>query len=469
MKKLSVLLLPAAILVTAVALFYVWTNWAGARELRVALAQLEVKKESMRIEDFVPPPVPDDENVAAAPIFRELFVSEKDSRLGKLALPWKSSLRLVAGENCLVKIAKEIDPAFSGDEAPAGRAVLESLASSDPVLAELREALRRPEVSWPLDYSKGFEMLLPHIGPMMKASRMLQARALAELAVSVPEKAFEDANTLLALAGVSSTPPLLIGELVRISILSMALEVIDDGLCRGAWSDGNLAAFSDSLAKKNLAGQMADALRMERAVAQQMDWSDWKSRNLQDNGNQDARAGSFLKTAWWRIRPAGWVNRDRAIHLLLMQQMIDAAGDGGSISPAKIRSIESLAENLSPWRRLTTPLTYLTLPPINGAAQKSAWAQTLLESTRTACAVERYRLANSRLPANLAELVPGFLTSVPKDPITGAPLLYKPSPEGAFVIYGVGWNQTDDGGSVNSPQIDRQQKQADWGISVFRR
>ena len=173
MKKLSVLLLPAAILVTAVALFYVWTNWAGARELRVALAQLEVKKESMRIEDFVPPPVPDDENVAAAPIFRELFVSEKDSRLGKLALPWKSSLRLVAGENCLVKIAKEIDPAFSGDEAPAGRAVLESLASSDPVLAELREALRRPEVSWPLDYSKGFEMLLPHIGPMMKASRAM--------------------------------------------------------------------------------------------------------------------------------------------------------------------------------------------------------------------------------------------------------------------------------------------------------
>jgi len=94
---------------------------------------------------------------------------------------------------------------------------------------------------------------------------------------------------------------------------------------------------------------------------------------------------------------------------------------------------------------------YLILPSSNVAAHKSAWAQTLLESTRTACAVERYPLVNSRLPAHLVELVPAFLVAVPKDPITGAPHLYKPSPEGSFVIYGVGWNQADDGEFINFP------------------
>ena len=465
MKKSSALLLAAAFLVTAVALFYAWTNWSGARELRAAIAQLEKKKESIRIEDFVPPPVPDDQNVAAAPIFRELFASEKESRLGKLTQPWKGTP--VAGEKRLLQIAKQIDPAFSGDEASAARVILDSLSPSDLVLAELSEALRRPQVSWPLDYSKGFEMALPHINPMIKASKMLQARAQAELAAGAPQKAFEDANTLLALAEVSSSPHLVISELVRISILSIALEVLDDGLCRGAWSDSNLAAFSKSLAQKNLIVQMADALRWERAGAQQVDWSDLRILAILRTGEK-ATWKEHIAGIVWRIRPAGWVNRDRALHLLLMQRMIEAAGDGGSISPAEFRGIASLVKNALLWGRLTMPLTYFSLPALDGVVPKAAFAQTLLECTRTAVAVERYRLANNRLPAHLADLVPAFLTVVPKDPLTGAPLLYKPSPEGSFVIYGTGWNQADDGGSVNSPKIPRPQEQADWGVSVSK-
>jgi len=157
-------------------------------------------------------------------------------------------------------------------------------------------------------------------------------------AAGAPQKAFEDANTLLAMAEVSSSPHLLIGELVRISILSMALEVLDDGLCRSAWSDSNLAAFSNSLAQKNLIVQMADALRMERAVAQQWDWNDLKLLALLPKVTGEKATWTELITGIvWRIRPAGWVNRDRALHLLLMQRMIEALGDGGSISPAEFR------------------------------------------------------------------------------------------------------------------------------------
>ncbi|MEI6492077.1 MAG: hypothetical protein WCO94_05975 [Verrucomicrobiota bacterium] len=465
MKKF--LLLPAAFLVTAVALFYAWSDWSGARELRAVRAELEQKKESIRMEDFIPPPVPDDQNVAAAPVFWELF-SEGDSRLSKLSPPWKGASRQVAGESLPVRIAKEIDPAFVGDEASAGRAVLDSLAPSAPVLAEVRDALRRPKVCWPLDYSNGVAMSLPQIGPAMKISKMLQARALAELAAGVPEKAFEDANTLLALAEVSASPRLLIGELVRISILSAAIDVINDGLCRSAWSDSELAAFSECLAQKNLPQQMADALRVDRAAAQQVDWSHWKSFVFPNNENQIPWTDLGPKIVWW-LRPAGWTSRDRAHHLLLMQRMIEATGDGSGISVAELQNLESSGKNISLWSGLTTPYTYVVLPAIPGAVKNAALAQTLLESTRAACAIERYRLANGRLPSNLADLVPVFLAGVPKDPITGAPLLYKPSPERSFVIYGVGWNQVDDGGSVKSQHIHRPQDQADWGISVSMR
>ena len=465
------LLLPAAILVTMVALFYAWTNWSGARELRATLAQLDAKKESIRLEDFIPPSVPDERNVAAAPIFREIFASKNDSRLNKLTLPWKGSVRPFEGKIHLIQIAKEIDPAFSGDEASAGRAVLESLASSEPLLAELREALRRPQVCWPLDYSKGFALVLPQVGPTAKISQMLHVRALAELATGAPEKAFEDTNTLLALAEVSASPHFLINELVQNSILTRTFEVIADGLSRGAWSDSNLATFSESLAQKNLAGQMPDAFRMERAMGQQMDWSDLELlKGIPENNAKRGKWADGLLNMAWHLRPAGWTNRDRALNLLLTQRMIEAMGDGGRISPDEVRSYEARIYDplRTNWGRLTTPITYYSFPATNGVIQAAALAQTLLESTRTACAVERYRLANKRLPANLTELVPAFLAEVPRDPITGAPLLYKPSPDGSFVLYGVGWNQTDDGGSVNSPEIDRPRKQADWGVSVSR-
>jgi hypothetical protein len=96
MKKY--LLFPIAFLVTAVALFYAWSDRSGARELKAALETARRKKESTRLEDFIPPSIPDELNVAEAPIFREFFVSGNESRLGKLAQPWKGSIRQGSGK-----------------------------------------------------------------------------------------------------------------------------------------------------------------------------------------------------------------------------------------------------------------------------------------------------------------------------------------------------------------------------------
>lgn len=466
MKKSSVFLLCAAFIVTGATLFYTWTNWSGARELRAALAQLEAKKESIRMEDFVPPPIPDDQNVAMAPIFQEFFASGHNFRQGKLALPWKNLGAQPAGESRLVHIAKNLDPQFSGDEAAAGRAVLESLGQFSPVLEEVREALQRPQVNWPVDYSKGFEAPLEYVYPIMTAAQILRERSRAELAVGSSDKAAQDTLTLLALAGVSVPPQLLICELVRNSILRMACDVISDGLCRGAWSDRELAAFAGGLTNQSLLRQLADSLRMERAMSQQWNWFDPKTLILLSSVSTYGGASPVALRLFCQLRPAGWVSRDRALTLLLTQRGIDALGDGKSVSPTEVRNIESLLKNTSKWYRMTIPFTYRYLPSIPSSIQTVCFTQTLLECTRTACAVELYRLANSRLPERLDDLDPAFLAEVPKDPLTGAALVYKPSPDGSFVIYGVGWNETDDGGSLHSPTSKNPQKQLDWGLSI---
>ena len=104
-----------------------------------------------------------------------------------------------------------------------------------------------------------------------------------------------------------------------------------------------------------------------------------------------------------------------------------------------------------------------------GAAKRIAATQTILRSLAAACAVERYRMAHGRLPATLEDLVPAFLLSVPTDPLTGKPLCYKPSESSSYLIYGTGWDQTDNAGSSVSALTglsSRFENQADWGVLV---
>lgn len=80
------------------------------------------------------------------------------------------------------------------------------------------------------------------------------------------------------------------------------------------------------------------------------------------------------------------------------------------------------------------------------ARESFPFAQTVVDLAALACSLERYRLANGEFPATLDALVPQFATKLPHDIITGEPLKYRRTVGGGFVLYSVGFNQTDDGG-----------------------
>jgi hypothetical protein len=74
--------------------------------------------------------------------------------------------------------------------------------------------------------------------------------------------------------------------------------------------------------------------------------------------------------------------------------------------------------------------------------------QAYVDSARVACALERYRLTNGKLPDTLEALAPQFLAAVPNDVIDGKPLHYRPAADGGYLLYSIGWNQTDEGGEL---------------------
>jgi hypothetical protein len=87
-----------------------------------------------------------------------------------------------------------------------------------------------------------------------------------------------------------------------------------------------------------------------------------------------------------------------------------------------------------------------------------------VDLARVACALERYRLAHGEYPKSLGTLAPQFIEKPPHDIINGQPLKYRRTEGGLFVLYSVGWNETDDGGQVALTRKDGpvDAAQGDW-------
>jgi hypothetical protein len=82
-----------------------------------------------------------------------------------------------------------------------------------------------------------------------------------------------------------------------------------------------------------------------------------------------------------------------------------------------------------------------------------------------AIALERYRLAHGEFPESLDAFAPQFMEKIPHDIINGQPLHYRRTSDGQFILYSIGWNETDEGGVVvlkkgKTPEVDRDE--GDW-------
>jgi hypothetical protein len=101
-----------------------------------------------------------------------------------------------------------------------------------------------------------------------------------------------------------------------------------------------------------------------------------------------------------------------------------------------------LSRRWSPYKLLAA----MAIPNFTKAEQTAAYNQTLVNEAQIACALERYHLAHGEYPETLDALAPQFMEKIPHDIIGGEPLHYRRTDDGKFLLYSVGWNETDDGG-----------------------
>jgi len=107
--------------------------------------------------------------------------------------------------------------------------------------------------------------------------------------------------------------------------------------------------------------------------------------------------------------------------------------------------INSGITSISPyWLYMTIPITY---PALERCFDAELRHYVFINLVQAAIAIERFRLKNNRLPEELQELVPDYISTIPKDPWkNGEPIKYIKGDDFAFKVYSIGWDKEDDGG-----------------------
>jgi hypothetical protein len=298
------------------------------------------------------------------------------------------------------------------------------------------------------------------LAALKRCSQALQLRAIAELQNNESRKALDDVKLSLRLTDSIRTEPFLISHLVRIAILQITLQPIYEGLAEHKWSDAQLADLDSELAKLDFLADCQFAIRGERALCIG-DIEFFRHPHdqifkrpllylIQEMSNEGEDSHMSFQMLALSFGPSGWIDQNelRIAQFETKWYLPIVDQETQIISPAKVRAASNALDREIRHRTLENVLETLLMPSLGGAAEKFAHAQSSVDLARTAVALERYRLANGNYPDSLDALAPQFMEKIPHDIINGEPLHYRRTADGQFVLYSVGWNETDDGGVV---------------------
>ncbi len=344
-------------------------------------------------------------------------------------------------------------------------ALREILSENSSVLDAACEAALAGPIGFDLNAGDGNAMLLLHLGRLQRLAEEFGTRAVLELHDGNQAAAWT--NVLAATRLITAWDPERVegSYMVRYGCLEITYGTIWQALQAGGWSEDQLARLQAEWAGADLFKGLPDTAAFNRArmvatckqdrqqplppavTATQILHSPraaWYNANRRSRRARYREEGTYEDEAalllyyrdrevqlWRAVQAHTWSemrrfpgvtntapfrSRDRSSHLQLMMDNMRTAmriGGGGV-------SLLGLAAQAEARRRLVV----------------------------TAVALERYHARFGSYPKDLAELVPGLLPSLPMDFMDGQPLRYRLRPDGHFVLYSVGLDCVDNGGTA---------------------
>lgn len=457
--------------------------------------EAEARGEVLDWKAYVPKSVPDDENFAMTPFLAPLFDFLPDRKPGQNL--WRDTNGFARAQGFAKNLpymretggwrrAKRTDlaawlkafdekkkksiagqdssetSALVDDPADISVAIFRALSDSKPVIDELATASRRPNARFPVRYDQTNPagILLPHLSVTKRVCQVLKIRALAALASGETGAAFQDLSLMFYLIDVHQGEPFLISHLVCLANFQLATQVLWEGLADHRFTEQQLAPIQSSFSKLDFLQDMDHSLRSERAFGIKIiDWirqSPDSAKTLDMMGWGEGSGEWSAMPFWAEFFPRGWFHFEKLNYARLFgEYLLSKERDGlNAVDPERVErkneDLSSLCADKGKVLRDHMILSAMLLPAMARAEIKAAHAQSTVNEAEMACALERYRIANSAYPEHLENLVPRFIKTLPLDVITAKPMIYRRIDPDRFVLYSIGWNQTDDGGQFQN-------------------
>jgi hypothetical protein len=347
-----------------------------------------------------------------------------------------------------------------------------------PALDEVREALKRPYAIIPGDYSQSYLQPIPNFITLRYVAQLLAQRAQCEFLLGQPDQALRDLTLVHELCRIlehrpTGQPTTLVEAMINVAITGLYAGTIADGFRLHIWQEPQMAALQEQLKEIDLPPQVANAFRwgmvasthtLETTPASKIAEL-WTST---DTLARDKETGIWTKLKnpmylFLKVAPRGWIYQNMVTVARAEARSLNGFNlDYKTISPGVFAEATHNLDDLFKHKSPFTIWAAYVIPNAAKATQTTAHSQTLVNEAEIVCALERYRLAHGPYPETLDALVPRFIEKLPHDIIGGQPLHYRRTADGKFLLYSIGWNETDDAGQDMSATSPHDFTKGDW-------
>lgn len=442
-----------AILMAVLFGFFGLERWLAARSWDGYKAQLAAAGVNLDWPSLVPPMPPDDQNFYMHPLVQKWLPARGAAKLGKRN--WEVPAARGEGPPYLPP-GRFGSPPTMDELAALARDELEQLrawfAAWDEALAELRSASQRPFAMLPGNYSSPEIAPIPDFVAARSLAQALAVRARVHLLLGQSGATREDLDALGAiLKGLDGKPSTLVSAMIRCALAGLYLEIVEDGFARRLWKPENLAGLQERLLSIDLLEDYVSALRdgEQAAVCYLLEKlaADADRKNRQSVAQLIAGGNNWQEKAL-RLVPAGWIRKNQLLAARFLQlgmALIDP--EEKRYFPAKAEQTFAAIDSEFRRRRPGNFLAAVCIPNFSRASSTVAKNQSRLQLAAINCALERHRHEKGEYPERLELLAPEHLARVPHDLVTGKAPIYRRLDLDRCVLYSVGPDGNDDGGS----------------------
>jgi len=328
--------------------------------------------------------------------------------------------------------------------------IAEYVADNNEALDLFHRAAGIEYCRYPINLSAGLATLLPYLSEMRNAVQLLELEAVLYADDGNGPEAVLSAISGFAIARSFVREPITVSQLVRCGCQNTAVSIVEQILNRVELTDGQLLELTECVRRSESISDMSIAFVGERCMG----------LDFFNNPGTMNPSGGRIGPIFSLYKAVGMAEAEAVMYLDLMdgymkciklplherRKAADAVG-------AKIQSISQ-----------AHVLLHVIMPSLSGVITKDLRTTAFLRTADAALAIQRYRLKADKLPDKLADLVPVYLESVPKDTFDGNELRYKKI-EAGFVVYSIGEDLIDDGGKEQP--TGKKKKNETWDVTFI--